>query len=81
MKPILLARVVAPIVVALSVASYAAHAEPKKDLHRIGYLGQTHSSLPTTSIKALREGLRDLGYREGTAGPGGSRHPVAYLRA
>jgi ABC-type uncharacterized transport system substrate-binding protein len=55
------------VVLALSVlAPLTAEAPPTQRVHRIGFLGQTSPADYSSRIAALREGLHDAGYREGS---------------
>ena len=55
-------------VVALAgvAALCAAHARAQAKLHRIGFLGNSTAALEANLVGPFREGLRDLGYVEGT---------------
>jgi putative ABC transport system substrate-binding protein len=43
---------------------FAARAQQKSKIHRIGYLGVAPASTSATRVEALRAGLRGLGYVE-----------------
>jgi putative ABC transport system substrate-binding protein len=54
------------VTLSLFVAPLAAQAQPTQRVYRIGFLGQTSPSDYSSQIAALRQGLRDAGYQEGT---------------
>ena len=53
------------IAVALMVCGARAEAQQPKKVARIGYIGGSSGSSSSASMKAFRQGLRDLGYVEG----------------
>src|SRR6185312_15276902 len=50
---------------AAAAGSFAARAQPANKIARIGFLGSASAAGSSQSVKALREGLKALGYVEG----------------
>lgn len=53
------------VLVALALTPLGADAQSAGPIHRIGYLGPGLPSTSTAQVKGLRQGLLELGYREG----------------
>src|SRR4029078_575246 len=56
---------IAGIVGSIAAWPLAAHAQPNKNVPRIGFLRLRSASSQTSRVEALRTGLRELGYVEG----------------
>jgi hypothetical protein len=54
------------LAVSLVLAPLAAEAQQAEKVHRIGFLAPDSLATRKTFIDAFRQGLRDLGYGEGT---------------
>src|SRR6476646_9993300 len=50
---------------AAAAGSFAARAQPANKIARIGFLGSATAAGSSQSVRALREGLKALGYIEG----------------
>jgi putative tryptophan/tyrosine transport system substrate-binding protein len=50
---------------AFGIASFAAHAQPARKLHRLGFLGVSSAADYAPFLAAFLQGLRELGYEDG----------------
>ena len=53
------------VVLVLLTTALRTEAQPATPVHRVGFLGQTSPTEHARQLDALRQGLRDAGYREG----------------